>query len=154
MTRHPVLPLFLILASAPVAADEPDAQHADQTLVVARSVMPRVAYRGLEPRENPVRVEATTFPGGIFHRALDGLVGDLADDGALQDTAAPGGPAAIHATTSPVAGALTGGPLPAGGGRAAAPAGMGARIGGSVGQATGAIGAAVTGALSRIGGGP
>lgn len=71
-----LLPLAILALPAAATSPAGDAPtHEDQTLVVARTVEPRVAYRALEPKDNPVRVEATTFPGRTFHGAIDGLVG-------------------------------------------------------------------------------
>ncbi|HZX80846.1 MAG TPA: hypothetical protein VFE72_07845, partial [Lysobacter sp.] len=83
-----LIALLAPLASGTVLAGEtatPGMQ--DEMLVVARSVMPRIAYRGLEPSANPVRVEATVFPGRVFQGVVDGMVQRLVGDEALGDRA-------------------------------------------------------------------
>lgn len=158
MTRLPSALLLLLAATGPAFAADPvsDDGAQDQTLVIARSVMPRIAYRGLEPTQNPVRVESIVFPGRVFHSTLDGLLGTLVGEDVLGDTASPG---------------LTGRPerdpradgLAAGGardlmptGRGATPNGASASIGGAVLRATGGLADTITAATLRAtpGGGP
>jgi len=88
---RPALPTILLLAllasGAASAGETAPAGMADETMVVARSVMPRIAYRGLEPTANPVRVEATVFPGRVFNGVVGTLVERLAGDDELADRA-------------------------------------------------------------------
>ena len=153
MSRSPAVLLVALLAS--FAADaawagEPGAPVAaqDEMLVVARSVMPRIAYRGLEPTANPVRVEATVFPGRVFHGVLDGMVQRLVGDDDLGDRAPllRQGPAAARGigVDVPVAGLGLGG---AGAGPGASRGG--GSIGGMVTSATAGIGDRVNQAMQR-----
>ncbi|HEY4581677.1 MAG TPA: hypothetical protein VIG88_02255, partial [Lysobacter sp.] len=83
-----LIALLALPAAGPALAGEAGAPGMqDETMVVARSVMPRIAYRGLEPTANPVRVEATVFPGRVFEGVVDGLVDRLAGDDELGDRA-------------------------------------------------------------------
>lgn len=135
------LPLLILLAAAAAAAGPAvagDAVHEDELMVVTRSVMPRVAYRGLEPTANPVRVQATVFPGRVFHGAMDAVVGRLAGDEELGERA-PMAAAALPAMRIEAGAA---GPL----GASAQGTGTAPRM------ATGAIGAGVVRATSNIGG--
>lgn len=147
--------LLLLAASSPVlaadAAQGPEADVAqDELMVVARSVMPRVAYRGLEATANPVRVQATVFPGRVFHASIDSMVGQLVGDDELVASASP-------ATTAPAAflepdaaiGPLGAGPQGASAGAGGAPRGFTGSIGGSVLRATSGIGDRISTAVLR-----
>lgn len=119
-----------LLATTTVVAAPADDAH-DELLVVARTVMPRIAYHALEPTANPVRVQATVFPGRVFHDAMSGLVGRLAADDELGEQAplTATGPALHREPGSAV-------PIAHGHGLQGAAAGSGGRaIGGSVGGA-------------------
>jgi hypothetical protein len=151
-TRSPLAAVALLAIAAPVVAAEPEAGPADETMVVARTVMPRIAYRALEPTANPVRVEATTFPGRVFHGAIDGLVGQLVGDDQLGERAAA--PIASGGRELPTHHApLMDGPGLQGPGASTAPLGRGASIGGAVLRATSGIGSMVQDAVRRTGGG-
>ena len=67
--------LCLCLAAATAAAQQmpvADAdRYGDQTLALVRQVQPRVAYVPVPARDNPVRAQAITFPGEVFHSTLD-----------------------------------------------------------------------------------
>lgn len=150
------LVLLAAIASAPVAASAAEA-HGDETLVVARTVMPRIAYHALEPSANPVRTQATVFPGRIFHGMVDGLVGSPAGDDELGERASlqGTGPAmrlepGMAGPVGHVPGAL--GPGASQGGRA-----IGGSIGGAVLRATSGLGDRVSQTVLRAtsqGGGP
>lgn len=148
MPRFP-LPVLIVLltAVAPVRAQDADA-HADETLVVARTVMPRIAYRALEPTANPIRVQATTFPGRVFHAAIDGLVGQLVAEHELDERASPATPDAESAIPG-LARPMAEGPALRHGPGATAPLGAGASIGGAVLRATGGIGDLVQRSVGR-----
>jgi hypothetical protein len=137
-----------------VAADvTADAGMPDQTLVVARNVMPRIAYRGLEPSQNPARVTTTVFPGRVFQGRLDGVIGALVGDGALGETA-PILPTAALRGPEPVNGEPREprSAAPLGGGVSTSGAGGG--LGGTVMAATAGIANTVTAAVLRTGAGP
>lgn len=136
----------------------------DPVLVVTRTVQPRIAYRGLPRSENPVHTQATVFPAAVFHRTLDGVLGELVGDDALNQTASAGvtgfttGPAMTEATgmlgSNAVLGNSTTGIQ---GGVVGAVGGIGG-AGGAIGRATGGLGGTITGALlpvlGAIGGAP
>ncbi|GAB2511717.1 hypothetical protein [Lysobacter humi (ex Lee et al. 2017)] len=129
---------LLLLFTTPAVATEPMDVARDEQLVVGRTVMPRIAYRALEPTANPVRVEATLFPGRVFHGVMDGIVGRLAADDELGERVSPNG-----------AGAATfgrGGLVPLAHGPSASPTGgPGAR------SAGGAVGGAVLRVTAGLG---
>jgi hypothetical protein len=76
----------------PVQAAEGDPEIAtDPKLVIARTVEPRIAYRGVPREDNPIRSQATTFPSSVFHGAIGGIVDELAEDGALAERGAANG---------------------------------------------------------------
>jgi hypothetical protein len=140
--------------SAVAGGKEPEARPAtaDQTLVLARDVMPRIAYRGLEPSQNPVKVEALMVPGRVFHGTLDGVLGTLVDEDVLGDTAPTG---LADASTWPAAARLGMDPAEArGNAPMAAGAGptAGAGIGSAVMRATSGLSDAITRATARVGG--
>lgn len=133
----PTLFLLALSVSAPAAAMEPAEGPVDETLVVARTVMPRIAYHALEPTANPVRVQATVFPGRIFHGMVDTLTGRLAGDDELSERAPLGPSGAPRGLEPGIAGSLSHGPglQHAGGGRS-----VGGSIGGSVLRVTSGLG--------------
>lgn len=146
-----VRPLFLLAlmaapAGAAVAAEDGAAE--DQTLVVARTVEPRVAYRALEPKDNPVRVEATTFPGRTFHAAIDAIAGDGIELAALDELAERVPVGSARGAAGPLPTATLPAALAAPGAGPAAAAGRGG-AGASVLRATSQIGPAVLQGVSR-----
>jgi hypothetical protein len=148
--------LLAVMAGPAVAADRaapPDDGMSDQTLVVARNVMPRIAYRGLEPSQNPARVTTTVFPGRVFQGRLDGLLGALVGEDALGETA-PIMPTAALRGPQPLAAEPMEprGGTPLGGGASTANAGGG--LGATVLAATSGIATTVTAAVLRTGAGP
>lgn len=157
--NRPVLvPILMALAAAPAVAAPPAGDGArDEELVVARSVMPRIAYHALEPTANPVRVQATVFPGRIFHGVIGGLVGSLASDHELGDRV----PLVVDlpaGTLEPGLGGLMhhDGPRLGAGSLQGSRSGA-ASIGGSVLRMTSGIGDRIGKAVSRsttVGGGP
>lgn len=153
--RIVAVPALILSSPLAMAASPPEQDARDQVLVVARDVMPRIAYRGLEPDQNPVRVQAVTFPGRIFHGAVDAMVADLVGESELQRTTTGGGlgmPAPMTQLTPSVhpEGAAGMGSMTA----AQAPLGAGASPAGAIGRATAGIADAVLAATARIGGGP
>ena len=152
-------PVVRVLAALlAIAAPAAQAQEAagDETLVVARDVMPRIAYHALEPTANPVRVQATVFPGRVFHGAMGGLVQQLVGDDELTDTAARLDTGREAGLTPGMVVPLAHGPALQGGGAGSSRA-IGGSIGGAVLRATSGLGTrmsqAITGATSR-GSGP
>ncbi len=142
--------VLMALATAPAVAATPgDEAAADELLVVARSVMPRVAYHALEPTANPVRVQATVFPGRIFHGAMDGLVGRLAGDHELGERAPLAATDAASGLEPGMAGPLGHGPRLEHAGATQGSRAVGGSIGGSVLRATSGIGDRVTQAVLR-----
>lgn len=141
---------FAALAAAPAArAAEPGA---DTSVVIARTVHPRIAYRALPAQDNPVRTEATTFPGQVFHATLDRSLTPLLDDGALGQHGSGGLGVAVAADAAtallvPAAGVGAGNAL--GGPAAAAPLGASASVGGAVVGATANLGNTITGAVMQ-----
>lgn len=136
-------------APAPTTGND----NPDPVLVVTRTVQPRIAYRGLPRSENPVHAQATVFPAQVFHRTLDGVLGELVGDDALTQTASAGvaafttGPAVTEATGVLGTGAVLGNsPDGMPGGVAGAVGGIGG-AGGAIGRATGGLSGTITGAL-------
>lgn len=138
------------LAALPAAAATPEADPRDQVMVVGRDVMPRIAYHALEPQANPVSVQATVFPGRVFHGVVDTLVGVLAADDELGERApllAPGPAARIEpGVMLPVAD----GPGMVAGGPAAAGRSGGVSLGGTILRATSGIGDRVGQTVLRV----
>lgn len=92
------------LAATELAIDDPVPMQArptgqDQTMVLVRKVHPRIAYRGLAATENPAHVRATTFPGRVFHSAVDRLERSLVDDVALAELGTAGLPDRLDIAT-------------------------------------------------------
>lgn len=118
--------LSLFAAPAVAAADgngtwsDAAAGQADPTVVITRTVHPRVAYRSVAKADNPVATEATVFPGQVFHGTLGLALGGLVDDGALDQRGSAGAAigqtvnAALSAALAPLAGNAVGGRLSAG----------------------------------------
>jgi hypothetical protein len=130
----------------------------DPSITIARTVNPRIAYRGIPKEDMPIAAEATTFPQKAFQTQIDNVT--TVGDEALGMTQAGGeGVQSVLASTlvSPNS-ALSQSLGTQGTGGGAIPRGLGATIGGSVGSATSNIGATVTGALNgalgRVGGAP
>ena len=83
----------LVVVPAVCAQDAPSTAPGtgpDPVLIVTRTVQPRIAYRGLPRDQNPVHTQATVFPAQVFHRTLDGVLGQLVGDDALNQTASAG----------------------------------------------------------------
>lgn len=139
--------LLATIAAAPVAAVAGD-EAVDESLVVARTVMPRVAYHALEPTANPIRVQATVFPGRIFHGMLGDLAGHLAGDDELGERASlhAGGPTLrpepMFGPTGPAPAEHV--PVPGASGRS-----TGASVGGVVLRATSGIGDRISQTIIR-----
>jgi len=123
----------------------------DPGMVIARTVNPRIAYRGIPIEENPIHSEATLFPARTFHSAIDGITGQLLGDDALGAR----GSAGVHAgaaTEAAMRRVFAGESSPLGPGLGTRTAGMGANA--ALGGAGAVGGAAVGGAVGRaVGGG-
>lgn len=124
----------------------------DPGMVIARTVNPRIAYRGIPTEENPIHSEATLFPARTFQSAIDGITGQLLGDHALGAR----GSAGVHAgaaTEAAMRRVFAGESSPLGPGLGARAAGMGAN---GLGGGAGAVGGAAMGggAIGRaVGGG-
>lgn len=136
------------LACVPAArAQDAGDADADPTLVIMRTVEPRIAYRGVPLEDHPVAAEAVMFPGRVFAGAVDSLVDSLVGDAALGEYGAAA-PAIgvmlplLERSTSPLGDTLV---RHAGG---ATPLGASATAAGSIGGATRALGPVITGALT------
>lgn len=137
--------------TSPVHANEAgaSASASDPTLVVTRTVNPRIAYRGVPTEDNPVRAQATTFPAGVFRGAIDSMIGQLAGDGELGERGTAG---AITDAMLPIMERGIGpmGAGPSGSGRGVAPIGPGASASGAVGGATRGLASTITGSLPTV----
>ena len=121
----------------------------DPTVIIARTVQPRIAYRGVPLEDNPIHSEATTFPGIVFHGTMGSLMGELVEEELGQHgSAGVMAGAAVQSTVGRALPGLAGSPLTGAGAGHAAPA-MGP--GASVGGAAGGVGAAVGNATANIG---
>lgn len=140
--------------AAPGATPINDASE-DPSVVIARTVHPRIAYRALPAQDNPVRTQATTFPAQIFHGTLERSLAPLIGDAELDQH----GSAGLSPTTATQA--LTGLLVPAdamgaanpnamlGGSASAPPMGPTMSVGGAVKSATAGIGDLVTGSVMQ-----
>lgn len=83
--RHARVAIAVVLcALAPqLAAQQAATASKDPGMVIARTVNPRIAYRGVPTADNPIHSEATLFPSRTFHAAMDNTVGELLGDDAL-----------------------------------------------------------------------
>lgn len=156
--RHPAYPIatractaLLGALLAPAAFAQQAAQQEDPGIVVARTVMPRIAYRGVPVEDNPIHTRATVFPARVFHDTLDNALGNALGDNELNAATGSGG-IVMNATRNmlvPDAQTGAGGMGLMGTGAAgSAPLGMGAGVGGSIRGATEGLGGTITGALS------
>ncbi len=137
--------LWLSLACATATAQQVPtidaARFGDQTLPLIRQVQPRIAYLSVPAVDNPIRAEAITFPGEVFHRTLDQTLTAVGDD-LLGERASAG----VANGLAPVSA------LPAAMGRLAQPMqAMAGRDGNAMG-ATSSIGSAVNSATRDLGG--
>ncbi|TWH99480.1 hypothetical protein IP90_03095 [Luteimonas cucumeris] len=143
----------MLAAGLLIALFSPQAQAQEQEdpgFVVSRTVMPRIAYRGVPLEDNPVHTRATTFPAKVFHSTLDNALGNALGDGELSAATGSGG-LVMQATRGmlvPDAQAGGAGMGLMGSATGSAPLGMGASVGGSVRGATEGLGNTITGALS------
>ena len=125
------------------APQESGAGAADPNMIIARTVQPRIAYRGIPTGDNPVLVRATMFPAQIFHGTLNGTLDRLLGDGELDQHGSSG--LALNAATQALPGPTLGGnallgPSATGG----PPIGPSASVGGAVGAATAGLGDLIT----------
>lgn len=125
----------------------------DHIVVVVRTVQPRIAYRGIPLHDNPVRVQATTFPGRVFHQTLDASMEQLVGNGELAQfgSSGIGSGGAVHRA---LAGGLpsAGNPVMLGGAASAAatPLGGGAIAGDTMSAATRGLGSLIQSSLPPI----
>jgi len=161
--RHPAYPIatracmaLLGAMLAPAAFAQQATEQEDPGFVVARTVMPRIAYRGVPLEDNPIHTRATVFPARVFHSTLNnaldnalGTHGQVLGDSELGAATGSGG-IVMEATRNmlvPDAGGAGIG-LMGTGAAGGAPLGMGASVGGSIRGATEGLGGTITGALS------
>lgn len=136
---------------APVAFAQQAAQQEDPGFVVARTVMPRIAYREVPLEDNPIHTRATVFPARVFHGTLDNALDNALGDNELNAATGSGGIVMDATRGMLVSDAQTGGAglgLLGAGAAGGAPLGMGASVGGSIRGATEGLGGTITGALS------
>jgi hypothetical protein len=122
------------------------AGNSDPTLVVARTVNPRIAYRAVPVQDDPVRAQATVFPAHAFSVAIGGTLGRLLGDDALAQRGSAGvavdarTPSAAIATLLPRSNdqaRAAGAPL------AQVPLGSGPAAGGGIGGVTAGLAALI-----------
>lgn len=170
--RVAVAAALCALAPGLAAQETPNGAAAaeDPGMVIARTINPRIAYRGIPTEDNPIHTEATLFPARAFHAALDGTIGELLGDEALGARGSAGIHAGIAAGSAGVATQAAigrvflggSGPPGAGVGAGATSIGPGAIAGGTVSRAVGGATAGfggLVGAMPAIiptqqGGGP
>lgn len=157
--RRLALPALCCLLGLPVPSVQAEETDADPSIVVMRTVHPRIAYRGIAREEHPIQAEATTFPRRVFHGVIDGVIAGVVGDELLGERGAAG-PAAhalvplLERSTSPLGSTLAG---HAGG---SMPLGASASTAGAVGGATRGLGSLVGNTLAPAvssglqGGGP
>lgn len=159
--RRLTLPALCCLACClpSLSARAQEAGSEDPSIVVMRTVQPRIAYRGVPLGDHPIQAEATTFPARVFRGVVDGVIASVVGDEALGERGAAG-PAVdalvplLERSTSPLGSTLAG---RAGGNT---PLGASATTAGAIGGATRDLGSRITGALAPItdpgrqGGGP
>jgi hypothetical protein len=136
----------------PSAFAQQAAPPEDPGIVIGRTVMPRIAYRGVPVEDNPIRTRATVFPSHVFHDTLDNALGDALGDSELGAATGSGG-IVMRATGNLLAAdAQTGAAglgLAGASAAGAAPLGTGASVGGAIRGATAGLGDTITGALSN-----
>lgn len=147
--------LCLCLAAGTATAQQSPAadtdRYGDQTLVLIRQVQPRVAYLPVPARDNPVRAQAITFPGQVFHSTLDRTLDNAVGDDLLGERGSAGVMNALTPVTSlPLAMTPLTQPMQAVTGRDGAPLGMTSSIGGAVNSATRDLGATINRSLAPL----
>lgn len=153
---RPLLAIALASLALPVAGDESNSAKGDHTLVLTRTVQPRVAYRALPAQENPSAASVSTFPSRVFHTTIDtatSQVGDQLLGDTFGDRGAEGAPGlGLGDTTQRLPQAMGVGGH--GGGRP--PIGPGATVRGAVSGVTSGLSGLIGGAVgqSNTGGGP
>ncbi|CAM2142123.1 conserved exported protein of unknown function [Pararobbsia alpina] len=117
------------LTAQPAFADEPG------DLIVARDVTPRIAYRPVPTKDDPVAIRVSTFPSSTFDPLMESLASDV-------DLGSARGSAGVQSNNNAAAMGAANAALGIGGGgaqqRGGAPVGMSGQGG------TNAIGATVT----------
>ncbi|MEH6418251.1 hypothetical protein [Pseudomonas sp. CGJS7] len=142
------------LSTGELRAQSPEpSEPADPSIVIARTVHPRIAYRALPAQDNPVRTEATAFPGRVFHGTLERSLAPVLGDAELDQHGSSGlsPTAATQALTGllvPTAG-NTGAGAMLGPSASAPPMGPTASVGGAVTAATAGIGDLITGSVMQ-----
>lgn len=139
--------VLCVLAPGIAAQETSDGAMAveDPSMIIARTINPRIAYRGIPTEQNPIHTEATLFPARTFHAALDGTIGELLGDEALGARGSAGIHAGVAAgavgaaTQSTIRLVFLGGssPLQSRTGAGATSIGPGATFGGTVSRAVG-----------------
>lgn len=148
--------LLLMTTALQVRAQDTDSEAQalpeDTVMVITRTVNPRTAYRGVPLEANPVRTQATTFPGRIFNNTLNNTLGQLLGDDDLDqrgsaglNTGAGAVPALTGASSMLAASPALGGQAASGG----TSIGPSASVGGAIGAATGGISNMVTGSVMQ-----
>lgn len=161
ITRRLMLPALCCLIGLPAfpAAAQDAGREDDPSIVVMRTVHPRIAYRGIPLDDHPIKSEATTFPGNVFRGVVDGVIASVVGDDALGERGAAGSATGalvplLERSIAPL------GSTPAGHAGGNTPLGASAAGAGAIGGATRDLGSHVTGALAPVlgpgkqGGGP
>ncbi len=91
-----VLASLLACVTMPVLADEPG------DLIIERDVTPRIAYRPVPVKDDPVAVRVTTFPSSTFDPMMKDVASDLDLSGARGSSGVQG-----NGSTSALAAALS-----------------------------------------------
>lgn len=153
MTLAAVLATLAMGMGTPAGAQQHGGvQAGDPTVVITRTVHPRIAVRAVPKDELPIHAEATTFPQSVFQSTLATSLAPLVGDDALGETGSGGividalGRAGLGSGSTGVFGAL---PLGRATTTGATPLGAGASIGGAVGRATGGLGDRIGGAVMQ-----
>lgn len=134
-------------------AQDRDSGEQDTTIVIARTVHPRIAYRALPAQDNPVHTQATAFPGQVFHGTLDRSLSPLLGDAELDQHGSTGLSPLLAGNTNTLNGLL----VPVGGAAnpmlgpsaSTAPMGPTASVGGAVTAATAGLGDRITGSVMQ-----
>lgn len=91
-----VLASLLACVATPVMADEPG------DLIIERDVTPRIAYRPVPVKDDPVAVRVTTFPSSTFDPMMKDVASDLDLSGARGSSGVQG-----NGSTSALAAAMS-----------------------------------------------
>lgn len=143
--------VVVVLVAAPCALAQNNGNAG--AIVVERDVMPRDAFRAVPRSDNPIAVQAQTFPAQAFDTSVTTLVSDADLTQAHGSQGVPGGPgagvASMQVLTKLLGGSATGSNVAMGpGGIAPSTTGVGGTISMSV---TGAL-APLSAGLAGLGG--